>query len=86
MPDRQPGHLTRRLADGSPDDVEREVLECLRDAAPGGGYILAPDHSFHGGIPYSNIQPHAKDVQALWRLPLDIRGIEAQLADLGFTG
>ena len=27
------------------DGVEPEVLDCLRDAAPGGSYILAPDHS-----------------------------------------
>ena len=48
-------NTAQTLAYGSPDDVEREVLECLRDAAPDGGYILAPDHSYHGAIPAANI-------------------------------
>jgi len=35
--------------------VRREALECLRIAAPGGGYILATDHSLHDDIPLENI-------------------------------
>lgn len=41
---------------GTPEDVEREVIECLRVAAPGGGYIVASDHSLHDGIPVENIR------------------------------
>lgn len=41
---------------GSPEDVEREVRECIRVAGPGGGYILASDHSLHDGIPVRNIK------------------------------
>jgi uroporphyrinogen decarboxylase len=41
---------------GSREDVEREVRECIRVAGPGGGYILASDHSLHDGIPVGNIQ------------------------------
>lgn len=40
---------------GTEEDVEKETKECLRVGAPGGGYILSSDHSFHGGIPINNI-------------------------------
>lgn len=39
---------------GSFDEIKRQVLECLEAAAPGGGYILASDHSIHEGIPSVN--------------------------------
>jgi uroporphyrinogen decarboxylase len=35
--------------------VEQAVIECLEIGAPGGGYILATDHSFHEGIPIENV-------------------------------
>ena len=36
--------------------IKKQVLECLRMAAPGGGYILASDHSIHEGIPSANVK------------------------------
>jgi len=36
---------------GSSEEIAKQVDECLRIAAPGGGYILASDHSIHPGIP-----------------------------------
>jgi len=41
---------------GSFDDIKKQVLECLEIAAPGGGYILASDHSIHEGIPPINVK------------------------------
>ena len=41
---------TEVLPHGKEEDVRRQVLECLRIAAPGGGYILASDHSIHEGV------------------------------------
>jgi len=46
---------SRTLPFGTPDDVEAEVREAIEIAAPGGGYILASDHSLHDGIPVRNI-------------------------------
>jgi len=46
---------SRTLPDGTPDDVAAEVREAIDIAAPGGGYILASDHSLHDGIPVENI-------------------------------
>ncbi len=43
------------MVTGSADDVRHEALECLKIAAPGGGYILATDHSLHDDIPLENI-------------------------------
>ncbi|MDR2949993.1 MAG: uroporphyrinogen decarboxylase family protein [Prevotella sp.] len=37
------------------DDVKNEVLECLNEAASGGGYIISTDHSIHDNIPTENV-------------------------------
>lgn len=36
---------------GSSDEIASQIKECIETAAPGGGYILASDHSIHPGIP-----------------------------------
>lgn len=46
---------SRTLPFGTADDVAREVREALEIAMPGGGYVLASDHSLHDGIPVANI-------------------------------
>lgn len=46
---------SRTLPFGTPADVAAEVREAIDVAAPGGGFILASDHSLHDGIPVENI-------------------------------
>jgi uroporphyrinogen decarboxylase len=46
---------SRTLPYGTPDQVAAEVREAIDIAAPGGGYVLASDHSLHDGIPVENI-------------------------------
>jgi uroporphyrinogen decarboxylase len=46
---------SRTLPFGAPADVAAEVREAIDIAAPGGGYILASDHSLHDGISIENI-------------------------------
>lgn len=46
---------SRTLPYGTPTEVEAEAREAIEIAAPGGGYILASDHSLHDGIPLENI-------------------------------
>jgi uroporphyrinogen decarboxylase len=46
---------TRTLPFGTPNEVAAEVREAIAIASPGGGYILASDHSLHDGIPIENI-------------------------------
>jgi len=40
---------------GTPEQVAAQVREAIEIAAPGGGYVLASDHSLHDGIPLENI-------------------------------
>lgn len=51
---------TRTLPYGTPADVAAEAKEAMDIAAPGGGYILASDHSLHDGIPVANIRELAR--------------------------
>jgi uroporphyrinogen decarboxylase len=46
---------SRTLPFGTPEDVAAEVREAINIAAPGGGFILASDHSLHDGIAVANI-------------------------------
>ena len=46
---------SRTLPFGTPQDVAAEAREAIDIAAPGGGYVLASDHSLHDGIPIQNI-------------------------------
>lgn len=45
---------SRTLPFGTREEVEAEVRAAIDIAAPGGGYILASDHSLHDGIPVEN--------------------------------
>lgn len=47
---------SRTLPYGTPGEVAAEVKEAIDIAAPGGGYVLASDHSVHDGIPVANIR------------------------------
>ena len=51
---------TRTLPFGTLADVAAEAREAIDIAAPGGGYILASDHSLHDGIPVPNIRELAR--------------------------
>ena len=46
---------SRTLPFGSKEDVRAEVKEAIDIAIPGGGYVLASDHSLHDGIPIENM-------------------------------
>lgn len=43
------------LTRGTPAEVEEQVKEILRVAAPGGGHCLGSDHSIHDDIPNENV-------------------------------
>ena len=38
------------------DDVEKDVIQCIEDGAPGGGFILSSSNSIHGGIHPKNFE------------------------------
>ena len=58
------------MVNGSVEDVKREALECLKIAAPGGGYVLATDHSLHDDIPLDNIYAYIEVAKEHGTYPL----------------
>jgi uroporphyrinogen decarboxylase len=60
------------MVSGTPEDVKREALECLRIAAPGGGYVLATDHSLHDDIPLANIRAYIEVAKEHGAYPLKL--------------
>lgn len=51
------GNVNNKVTMCSPhvSDVEKEVLECIHNAGPGGAYIISSDHSIHDGVPVENV-------------------------------
>lgn len=73
---------TVTLPNGIPEEVEREVLECLRDAAPGGGYVFAPDHSYHRTIPFENIYRALDTCKKYGAYPIELKKIQKRIEEL----
>ena len=62
--------VSHTLPFGSPEEVAAEVKECIRAAAPGGGYILASSNTLIKGFPVENIYTMYKTAQKYGRYPL----------------
>ena len=56
------------LSHGKPEDVELETLETIRDAGPGGGFIMAPDHSYPQRYPLRQCLGGTQYHQTIWML------------------
>ncbi len=57
---------------GNEEEVKKEVMDCLRIAGPGGGYICASDHSLHDDIPLKNILKMIETVKKYGNYPINI--------------
>ena len=61
------------LALGTLEEVEAATISCIRDAAPGGGYVLGSDHSLNMGVKIENVlkmyETHKKYGSYPLRLP-----------------
>jgi uroporphyrinogen decarboxylase len=55
---------------GTPEDVEREVVDKIRVFAPGGGYILNPIHNIQPNVPLENIFALFEAAQAHGNYPI----------------
>ena len=44
------------MANGTPDDVENDVIRCMESAKENGGFILAPGDQMPVTTPHENIQ------------------------------
>jgi uroporphyrinogen decarboxylase len=58
------------LGMGTPDRVDREVRDLIRDVAPGGGYILTSGNSLAGYLNPENVLAMAEAARAYGRYPL----------------
>ncbi len=58
------------LGMGSPEAVDREVHELIRDIGPGGGYIVTSGNSLAGYLRPENVLALARAVQKYGRYPL----------------
>jgi len=60
------------LGMGSPDAVDQEVRELVRDVAPGGGYIVTSGNSLAGYLLPENVLALSRAVQRYGRYPLAV--------------
>jgi uroporphyrinogen decarboxylase len=55
---------------GSPQDVVEETKRCIREGAPGGGYILSSSNSIHSMIPARNFLVMLETARKFGRYPI----------------
>lgn len=60
------------LVQGTPEEVAEQAKECLRIAAPGGGYILSSDHSIHDDVPPENVYAIYNTGRAYGQYPIQL--------------
>jgi uroporphyrinogen decarboxylase len=60
------------MVTGTPEDVIKETLECLKIGAPGGGYVISTDHSLHDDIPLENIKALIDTVMKYGTYPFNL--------------
>jgi uroporphyrinogen decarboxylase len=63
---------TNVMTSKEPHRIVDAVIETIRTASPGGGHILATDHSFHKGIPVENIYTFIEAAHRYGKYPLDL--------------
>lgn len=65
--------LNSTLTKGTPEDVEAEVKQRIRDLAPGGGYVVTSSNaSMTEEVPYENFLAVMRTVHQVGRYPIDI--------------
>jgi len=60
------------LVTGSEEEVAREVRDCIRKAAPGGGYILSSSNSIHSGVKPGNYRAMLAALRRYGTYPLQV--------------
>jgi uroporphyrinogen decarboxylase len=58
------------MVTGTPEDIIKETMECLKIGMPGGGYILSTDHSLHDDIPLENVKALIDTVMKYGKYPV----------------
>jgi len=60
------------MVTGTPEEIRAEVKECISIGAPGGGYIIATDHSLHDDIPLENVFAFIDAVKEYGKYPMSL--------------
>jgi uroporphyrinogen-III decarboxylase len=60
------------LGAGTPEEVDREVRELIRDVAPGGGYIVTSGNSLAGYLKKENVLALSEAVKKYGRYPISL--------------
>ena len=55
---------------GTPPQIEKEVEDCLRDGAPGGGFVLTSSNSIQAGAKYENYMAMLETARKRGRYPI----------------
>jgi len=64
--------LVKVLYKGTPEDVEKAALECIRKAGKGGGFILAGSCAIPPGTPVENVAAISKAAKKYGTYPLQL--------------
>jgi uroporphyrinogen decarboxylase len=75
-------HTTDVMLLGSVCDVRRESLKAIRDAGPGGGFILSTGDQCGRDTPDANITEMVSTAREFGAYPLDLARINAEIARL----
>lgn len=63
---------SRLLSEGTVEEVERAVIECIRKASPGGGHILASSNSIHSAVKPENYMAMIRAARKYGVYPLEV--------------
>jgi uroporphyrinogen decarboxylase len=55
---------------GTPDEVRKATMECIRSTSPGGGHILSSSNSFHSDVPHENFIAMLETAREVGRYPI----------------
>jgi uroporphyrinogen decarboxylase len=59
------------LTFGSPEDVKRATIECIKKASPGGGHILSSSNIIHKGVPPENFLTMIETAKKYGKYPIN---------------
>jgi uroporphyrinogen decarboxylase len=60
------------LTFGTPEQVREATIQCIKDAAPNGGYILSSSNTIHEAVPPENFLMMNKTVREFGKYPLEL--------------
>jgi uroporphyrinogen decarboxylase len=63
------------LSEGSLEEVEAAVKECMRKGAPGGGYIISSSNSIHSSVKPENYLAMIAATQKYGKYPIDLAAL-----------